>query len=675
MTWKERKEQRRKRNLEKKARIKGYSFKRKFIRYTGMILFGIGFSLFLLASLGTVVQATGLVDETINISNEYSKYGLSNYQLDFYVDNSWGWLPWNWGDGLGKSVMYGLYAITNFIWTISLYLSNATGYLVQEAYKLDFISQTADAIGKNIQIIAGVSKAGFSTSGFYVGFLLILIFILGIYVAYTGLLKRETTKAVRAVLNFIVVFILSASFIAYAPDYISKINDFSKDISSASLDVGTKITMPNSDTQGKDSMDRIRDSLFAIQVKQPWLLLQFGSTDIEALGAERVENLVSTSPDLNNGEDRETIVKEEIEERENTNLTITKTITRLGTVFFLFFFNIGISVFVFLLTGIMIFSQVLFIIFAMFLPISFLLSMIPSFEGMGKRAVTKLFNVIMTRAGITLIITVAFSISSMLYSLAGTSPFFMIMFLQIVTFGGIYFKLGDLMSLFALQSSDSQQVGSRMFRKPRMLMNRQAQKLQRTVQKSIGGSSNNKKTTSTNKTTSPTKANHERTTTTTPPINKKNLGQRLGEKAGDVLDTKNRTIDKASQLKDKVKDAPTNAKYAVYKGQRHLVKNAQDFTQTLKDTKENRKQERQAGQAIRRQTIAQKRQEIETRNRANHTSRPSTPETTANTFASERPNVPKRASQRTPLERKQNKKRPITKKKDSPTNTKKRRKS
>ena len=44
--------------------------------------------------------------------------------------------------------MYGLYAITNFIWTISLYLSNATGYLIQEAYSLDFISSTADSIGE-----------------------------------------------------------------------------------------------------------------------------------------------------------------------------------------------------------------------------------------------------------------------------------------------------------------------------------------------------------------------------------------------------------------------------------------------------------------------------------------------------------------------------------------------
>lgn len=114
------------------------------------VAFTLVIAIFLLAMLGTVVQAAGLVDDTVNVANEYSRYPLENYQLDFYVDNSWGWLPWNWSDGIGKQVMYGLYAITNFIWTISLYVSNATGYLVQEAYSLDFISATADSIGKNM---------------------------------------------------------------------------------------------------------------------------------------------------------------------------------------------------------------------------------------------------------------------------------------------------------------------------------------------------------------------------------------------------------------------------------------------------------------------------------------------------------------------------------------------
>ena len=456
--------------------------KRNILRYLGIALLVVIGSLAFLSVTGTVAHAAGLVDDTVDAANEYSKYPLENYQLDFYVDSSWDWLPWNWLDGIGKSIQYGLYAITNFVWTVSMYISNATGYVVQEAYKLDFISDTADAIGKNIQTLAGVTENGFSTQGFYVGFLLILILVVGIYVAYVGLLKRETTKAVHAVLNFLAVFLLSASFIAYAPNYIAKINDFSSDISSAALTLGTKITLPDSSSQGKDSVDLIRDSLFSIQVKQPWLLLQYDTTDMDSLGADRVESLLSASPDT---DERENIVIEEIEDRDNANMSITKTMSRLGTVVFLFIFNIGISVFVFLLTGMMIFSQVLFIIYAMFLPVSFILSMIPTYEGMGKRAVTKLFNTIMLRAGITLIITAAFSVSTMFYSISAGYPFFMIAFLQIVTFAGIYFKMGDLMSMFSLQSNDTQQVSRRIMRRPYLFLNRGARRLERRIGRTL----------------------------------------------------------------------------------------------------------------------------------------------------------------------------------------------
>lgn len=163
---------------------------------------------------------------------------------------------------------------------------------------------------------------------------MLMILVLGIYVVYTGLLKRETTKAVRAVINFVAIFLLSGSFIAYAPNYITKINDFSSDISESALSLGTKIVVPNSESHGKDSVDLIRDSLFSIQVQQPWLLLQFDDSNVEEIGEERVNKILSVSPDENKGKDREEAVKAEIEDNENANLSITKTMSRLGTVVF-----------------------------------------------------------------------------------------------------------------------------------------------------------------------------------------------------------------------------------------------------------------------------------------------------------------------------------------------------
>ena len=593
-----------------KERIKGAFTKRKILHFLKMALFVVALSLILLSLLGTVAHATGLVDDTINAENLYSKYPLSNYQLDFYVDNSWSWLPWNWLDGIGKSVQYGLYCITNFVWTISLYLSNATGYVVQEAYKLDFINDMADSIGKSIQTLAGVTQNGFSSSGFYVGFLLLIILVVGLYVAYTGLIKRETSKARHAVINFVVVFVLSASFIAYAPDYIKKINEFSSDISTASLDLGTKIMLPNSDSEGKDSVDLIRDSLFSIQVEQPWLLLQFGNSNAEEIGTDRVEALVSASPEDEDGKTREEVVKTEIEDNDNNNLTIPQVVNRLGMVFFLLFFNLGITIFVFLLTGMMLFSQILFIIFAMFLPISFLLSMIPSYESMAKQAIVRVFNTIMTRAGITLIVTVAFSISSMFYNISTDYPFFMVAFLQIVCFAGIYMKLGDLMSMFSLNAGDSQNMGRRIFRRPYLFMRHRARRMERRLAGAVtaGGVAGAVvgSTISNRKPTRNTATKDSRGNTST-----SSMGQRAGSKVGAVLDTKNKVKDKANAVKENIKDMPTQTAYAVYSAKEKAKSSVSDFKRGMVQEQQSRQTGRLEKQEQHRQNIADKRMELQ----------------------------------------------------------------
>ena len=597
-----------------KERIKGAFTKRKILHFLKMALFVVALSLILLSLLGTVAHATGLVDDTINAENLYSKYPLSNYQLDFYVDNSWSWLPWNWLDGIGKSVQYGLYCITNFVWTISLYLSNATGYVVQEAYKLDFINDMADSIGKSIQTLAGVTENGFSSTGFYVGFLLLIILVVGMYVAYTGLIKRETSKALHAVINFVVVFVLSASFIAYAPDYIKKINEFSSDISTASLDLGTKIMLPNSDSEGKDSVDLIRDSLFSIQVEQPWLLLQFGNSNTEEIGADRVEALVSASPEDEDGKTREEVVKTEIEDNDNNNLTIPQVVNRLGMVFFLLFFNLGITIFVFLLTGMMLFSQILFIIFAMFLPISFLLSMIPSYESMAKQAIVRVFNTIMTRAGITLIVTVAFSISSMFYNISTDYPFFMVAFLQIVCFAGIYMKLGDLMSMFSLNAGDSQNMGRRIFRRPYLFMRHRARRMEHRIARAVsaGGISGGVAGAVAGSAVAGKRAERKNTASKENRGNTtSSMGQRAGSKVGAVLDTKNKVKDKANAVKENIKDMPTQTAYAVYSAKEKAKSSVSDFKRGMVQEQQSRQTGRLEKQEQHRQNIADKRMELQ----------------------------------------------------------------
>ena len=347
-------------------------------------------------------------------------------------------------------------------------------------------------------------------------------------------------------------------------------------------------------------------------------------------------------------------MKTEIEDNDNNNLTIPQVVNRLGMVFFLLFFNLGITIFVFLLTGMMLFSQILFIIFAMFLPISFLLSMIPSYESMAKQAIVRVFNTIMTRAGITLIVTVAFSISSMFYNISTDYPFFMVAFLQIVCFAGIYMKLGDLMSMFSLNANDSQSMGRRIFRRPYLFMRHRARRMERRLAGAVtaGGVAGAVagRTISNRKPTRNTATKDSRGNTTS------SMGQRAGSKVGAVLDTKNKVKDKANAVKENIKDMPTQTAYAVYSAKEKAKSSVSDFKRGMVQEQQSRQTGRLEKQEQRKKNIADKRMELQKAQEARQARKTDGSATTGATRPHERPATASKPS----AEKMQEVKRPAT---------------
>lgn len=600
------------------------------------------------------VQASGFIDDTIDAGNNYSKYANDNYQLDFYVDKSWDWLPWNWGDGIGNTAMYAVYLLTDALWGIVRLVSSATGYVVQEAFKLDFIKDMTSYIGNNIQQLAGISPKGISGTGFYPSLLALFLVILGAYVAYTGMLKKEVTKAINTVVTFVLVFILTTGFIAYAPFYVEKLNDFSSDFSTEVLNIGTSVTMPDAGTENKDSADLIRDLLFDVQIYKPWLLLQFGSTDVDKA---RAESILSVSPDEEHGEKRTEAVKAEIEDNNNNYLSVAKVGSRLGTVLLLLIVNLVISYFVLLLTGLMILSQVLFSVYALFLVIAFILSLLPTYSGMSKRAIEKVFHIILTRVGITMILVVAFSISSMFYNVSEGYPFFMIAFLQIVTFVGIYVKMGDILGMIGLQSNGEGQLGTKMMRPMRSLQSRARVKVSRAnrtgramLAGAVGGlvgsraGTKNKqaniqvaenaesgKSYSFNdyaKKTSQRKQNGDDKKNVSSILSisetgsdkkrmKPNLGQKVGVKAANLVDMPKGAVSKAKRMKNNVANAPVSALYAVHQAKDSVTENMKGVKSGFKDGFQsaagNKQQERREQNIAYQTELARKREDLHRR--------------------------------------------------------------
>lgn len=634
--------------------------------------------LFLSAANMEVAAASGLVDETIDAGNLYSQYRWDNYQIDFYVDTSWDWLPWNWMDRIDNKISSVFYGISDGIWLISVLLSSGTGYIVQQTYSLDFIGDMADDIGKNIQILAGMNTGSkkFNADGFYTWLLLFIVLIVGGYMAYAGLIKRKTTEAVSAAVNMLVIFLLTAAFIAYAPQYIKNINDFSADLSNGVLELGAKLVMPGNDEMGVKATDKIRNNLFAIQVyKPPWLLLQFGTTDETAIESERIaagvdgnriKSILSVSPVTNFGEDRQTAVKTDIETYKNVNMTVTNVAGRFGTVILIGFLNLIISIFVVIMCGLVIFTQLLFIIFALYLPLNFILSMLPTYNGLLKKAVLKLFNTILMRAGLTLLITIAFSLSAMIYSMSGDYPFLMVAFLQIVVFVGTYLKMDEILSMVALGDGGSNKRGRFLKSMGRYMVMRKlfgrryySGGRRAAVSRSAGngtgggtggnagsssgnepapsGESNSQRASShTNNSGSkpvrePVRANenvngtenngsseNERTTVSYG-SKTQSAGAKAGKRVGMVMDSGKRLKDRMSLVKENVKNTPTEIKYQAGLHRKAIDRNVKDFKESIAGER-NRRETGRLQERNRIQTDAgRKRREMYLAKRRNET--------------------------------------------------------
>ncbi len=206
------------------------------------------------------------------------------------------------------------------------------------------------------------------------------------------------------------------------------------------------------------------------------------------------------------------------------------------------------------------------------------------------------------------------NINYMFYNISTDYPFFMVAFLQIVCFAGIYMKLGDLMSMFSLNAGDSQSVGRRIFRRPYLFMRHRARRMEHHIARAVsaGGISGGVAGAVAGSAVAGKRAERKNT------ASKKNrgnttssMGQRAGSKVGAVLDTKNKVKDKANAVKENIKGMPTQTAYAVYSAKEKAKSSVSDFKRGMVQEQQSRQTGRLEKQEQRKKNIADKRMELQ----------------------------------------------------------------
>lgn len=384
---------------------------------------------------------TGTVGE---VDLKYNEHPQHHYKLDTWVDTGGDWMPWNWADGAGKQIYIALMEIINSIWNVNILLANFTMKIVQEAFELDFVSNITEELGTAIQSIAGFGPGGFAGDGLWPLLVTFVIAIVGAWATYVGMVKRESSRAWGGLISSIVIFVFALGFFSNAPTILKGINDWSSDLQSDVLAVSASVVNPGASYSKEEGIATIRNQMFDLMVKKPYMLMQYGTTEIDE---NRAKSILSIDPF--DGEKRQEEVKKEVQDQQNKMMSIDGISQRAGFVPLLFVANTIIGIFLLMVSGTIILYQMVFLALVLFAPVPLLMALVPRWKNAAFDWGMKVLHAQLMKISIALLLTILFGISAILYRATESSDlgYLGMMLLQIICFVGVWAKRKELFNI------------------------------------------------------------------------------------------------------------------------------------------------------------------------------------------------------------------------------------
>lgn len=398
----------------------------------------------------------------------YDGVNIGNYSMDIYMppeeeEDDGNWFtntidavnPVSGLQDIDKKVMEQLYVVGHMIltgiWKFYVFLVNGSLSLVESAFTFDLISQLSGHVAAFIAEVGSSNGIGqFTTAAF---------FFVSIWLVYVALQKQF-----RAGFGgLLVAAVISGVFALYVTNSDTVINAFNgarADVTNAIFDSSTYALDEGQDAITEEAMmeamtptygglsttaepdyadfveqdsslyglSRMRNLMHDLLIVKPWLLLQFGTTDLALIGGAENGGNEATDDEIQAGKDRvisflETPPNSEerasmIEDMEQSNIGTFSpgyNVDRIVTAFVTFVPALLIVPFVAIIAVLTQVHSVLFLIQAALGVFILLLAIIPIFRMMAKEWVKKLVTPLAKSIGYIFMLIVLFSFVNMIY--------------------------------------------------------------------------------------------------------------------------------------------------------------------------------------------------------------------------------------------------------------------
>ncbi|WP_426940628.1 CD3337/EF1877 family mobilome membrane protein (plasmid) [Bacillus mycoides] len=378
-----------------------------------------------------------LLDDIIPKSKEklkYEEYPPSSYGIDIYTpEGGFGESLkfWKWGDKVKEQMVAVLFSLISIGWTINLGISTFVTSMVGQSMSLNIVADVGDKLGDVISKAAGFNGS-WGSGGIYSELIGLMLALLACWVIWVGFVQRRQSEMLGGLLKALGILVFTLGFFANSSFIIKGLNNFSEQTNKTVLDATQGIS---GTSEGYSSgVDSITDLTHTLLIKQPYTLLQFGTTDMKKIGDERIKKMLTTTK----ADERQDLLKEEVEQKKNTILNLDATFERGALVLLLFLINAPLWVVLCLCSMAMLFYQLMFIIVALMSPVMLLMALVPAWTGTAKKFLAELFRTLLMKVAIGFLLTLMFWVSSILYSATDKYGYLVVAALQVLSFLGVW---------------------------------------------------------------------------------------------------------------------------------------------------------------------------------------------------------------------------------------------
>ncbi|WP_235713469.1 CD3337/EF1877 family mobilome membrane protein [Bacillus mycoides] len=377
-----------------------------------------------------------LLDDIIPKSKEklkYEEYPPSSYGIDIYTpEGGFGESLkfWKWGDKVKEQMVAVLFSLISIGWTLNLAVSTFVTSMVGQSMSLNIVADVGDKLGDVISKAAGFN--GSWGTGIYSELIGLMLAFLACWVIWVGFVERRQSEMLGGLLKALGILVFTLGFFANSSYIIKGLNNFSEQTNKTVLDATQSIAGTK---EGYSSgVDSITDLTHTLLIKQPYTLLQFGTTDMKKIGDERIKKMLTTT----NTDERQKLLEHEVKDENNKILELDATFERGALVLLLFVINGPLWVVLCLCSMAMLFYQLMFIIVALMSPVMLLMALVPAWTGTAKRFLAELFRTLLMKVAIGFLITLMFWVSSILFSATDKYGYLVVAALQVLSFLGVW---------------------------------------------------------------------------------------------------------------------------------------------------------------------------------------------------------------------------------------------